>query len=88
MSMALTEECKRRRRDGIPFGTEVLFSTKERAEMVGAIMGATINAGHDWWQAVADIAKWGELGALPDSIADMQSHIKNAEELRRQGVWF
>ena len=87
MSVALTKERKRRRREAMPFGTEALFTSKDRAEVIGLIMFSVVDAGHDWWQAVADIAKWGELGALPDSVADMQSHIENAEELRRRGYF-
>jgi hypothetical protein len=86
MSVALTEECKRRCRDGIPFGTEVLFSTKERSEVVGAINGSAIAAGYDWWQAVADIVRLGEHGTLPNSVEEWQSIVAGGEELRRQGV--
>jgi hypothetical protein len=88
MSVALTEECKRRCRDGIPFGTEVLFSTKERAKVVGAMNAATVLAGGEWWQAVADIVKLGEVGALPESVEEWQSEIAGGEELMRRGLWF
>jgi hypothetical protein len=87
MSVALTKECKRRRRDGTPFGTKVLCPTHEKAEAIGVILASTVKAGHDWWQAIANITKWTELDALPDSLADMQSHIKNAEELQRRGYF-